>query len=274
METRTILVTGATDGIGRSTAIALAESGHKVLLHGRSEKKLKELEKKIRSSGGKAESFLADFSSLSQVREMASKILAEVPQLDCLINNAGVLSQKRTLSEDGLEMTMAVNHFAPFLLSLSLLPLLQKSTDGRIVNVASMVHSSGRLDTNDWNLEKNFSGYQAYCISKLANVLFTYAFARRLSAKGIHNVTCNCLHPGVINTKLLRAGFGGIGGRSSEEGAETSVYLATSDVVKGISGKYFVDCREESSSAASNDSALAESLWQHSIEVTSADSTL
>jgi NAD(P)-dependent dehydrogenase (short-subunit alcohol dehydrogenase family) len=168
--------------------------------------------------------------------------------------------ERRQLTPDGLETTMAVNHFAPFLLTHHLRAAVGQAPQGRIVTVSSMAHSSGEIDPADLALAHDYSGYRAYATSKLANVLFTVALARRLAGT---RVTANCLHPGVISTKLLRAGFG-MGGAAVERGARTSVYLASSRDVAGISGGYFVDCAAATPSRRARDDRLAEALWEAS----------
>jgi NAD(P)-dependent dehydrogenase (short-subunit alcohol dehydrogenase family) len=202
----------------------------------------------------------ADFSHLSEVVLLAAQARERAPALDVLLNNAGVFEHQRRLTGDGLELTMAVNHFAPFLLTHHLLPALSSAPAGRIVNVASMAHQSGRLDPNDLTPARHYDGYAAYAASKLANILFTVELAKRLADTG---VTANCLHPGVIATKLLRSGFG-MGGASVEQGARTSVYLATSPEVADVSGRYYVDCRPTTPSRTARDEALAARLWQES----------
>lgn len=263
MNTNTILVTGATDGIGRETARQLLALGHRVLVHGRDRDKAERAAAQLAkaSAQGRALPVWADLSRMREIPALARRVYTHCEALDVLINNAGVMEKQRRLSEDGLEMTMAVNHFAPFLLTRLLLDLLQAAPAGRVVTVSSMVHSSGSLDLGAPSFLRargGYSGYDAYCASKLANVLFTAELARRLAAG---KVTANCLHPGVIDTKLLRAGFA-MTGSPVEEGARTSVFLATSDAVNGVSGRYFNNCREAPCSAAGRDPALAQSLWQ------------
>jgi retinol dehydrogenase 14 len=256
------LVTGATDGIGRETARQLLAHGLHVLVHGRSEDKAKQHARELAPDqrGARVTAVWGDLSSMQQVVTLAQQVVAHAPALDVLINNAGVFERRRQLSADGFELTMAVNHFAPFLLTRHLLPALTAAPAGRIVTVSSIAHQSGRLHLDDLAFEDGYDGYDAYACSKLANLLFTRVLARRLDKT---KVTANALHPGVIGTKLLRAGFN-IGGAPVEQGAKTSVYLAVSDQVAGITGKYFIDCREVRPSQLANDAALAESLWTES----------
>ena len=253
------LVTGSTDGIGFETARQLLVEGMHVLVHGRNERKAKgsapDLARRV--SGARTTPVWADFSRMSEVAALAEQVNAVAPALDVLINNAGVYSRRRSVTDDGFELTMAVNHFAPYLLTRLIGPLMSKAPAGRIINVSSMAHQSGDIDLDDLTFQHGYDGYSAYAASKLANILFTRALASRLAGTG---VTANCLHPGVIDTKLLHAGFN-IKGASLESGARTSVYLATSGKVASVSGKYFVDCRESSPSRTARNERLAESLW-------------
>ena len=265
MKEITILVTGSTDGIGRETARQLLDMGHRVLVHGRSREKAERTALELGKASSKGEALIVwgDLSRMREVLDLAQQVRALCPALDVLINNAGVLENRQRQTEDGFELTMAVNHFAPFLLTRTLLDLVQAAPAGRIVTVSSMVHSSGSLDLGApsfLRLRGGYSGYEAYSASKLANVLFTLELARRLAGT---KVSANCLHPGVIGTKLLRAGFA-MGGASVEEGARTSVFLAASDEVAGVSGKYFNSCREAQCSSTSRDPILAQALWQAS----------
>ena len=178
-----------------------------------------------------------------------------------LINNAGTYSTKRILTEDGLEMTFSVNCLAPFLLTRTLMELLKESAPSRIVNVASMAHWNANVDWSNMQGEQYFDGFRAYALSKLGVILFTYELAKRLKGSG---VTVNCLHPGVVKTKLLRAGFGAIQGITPEEGARTSIYLASSTDLENESGKYFERCRPVRSSPLSYDSRMQEKFWKMS----------
>ncbi len=207
MKDRTILITGSTDGIGRATALQLAGMGANVLLHGRDRKKGRAVQAKIAEETGsdRLELFIADLSSMRQVRSLAAEIMESHDRLHVLINNAGTFQPERKLTKDGLEATFAVNYLAPFLLTHGLLGLLNVSAPSRIVNVASIAHLNETLDPDNLQGNRYYDGFQAYANSKLAIILFTYALAERLQGTG---VTANCLHPGVIRTKLLRAGFG------------------------------------------------------------------
>lgn len=266
---KTVLVTGATDGIGLETARQLVAHGWHVLVHARSEDKAERAAHALGDAAlhggrldghGRTEAVWGEFCRMAEVRRLAHQVLAKAPVLDALINNAGTYQNERHITADGLELTMAVNHFAPFVLTHHLLPALLHAASGRIVTVSSIAHARGRIDPGDLAFHAGFDGYAAYAASKLANILFTRALARRLAGS---RVTANCLHPGVISTKLLWAGFKAKG-RSVQEGARTSVWLATAPHVAGVSGGYFVDCVAREPAPAARDEALAEALWQAS----------
>jgi len=255
---KTVLVTGATDGIGRETARGLLAQGWHVFVHGRSRPKAERGASELTAArpGWEATPVWGDLSRMAEVVALAQQALELAPRLDALIDNAGVFETRRRVSDDGFEMTMAVNHFAPFLLTRQLLPAVL-AAQGRVVVVSSMAHQSGRIDLEDLAFSRGYDGYSAYAASKLANILFTRSLAHRLEGTG---VTANALHPGVIGTKLLRAGFG-MGGAPVEQGARTSLFLATSAEVEGVSGKYFVDRRVATPSREARDDRLAEALW-------------
>jgi NAD(P)-dependent dehydrogenase (short-subunit alcohol dehydrogenase family) len=249
-----ILITGSSDGIGREAALQLAREGAQVIVHGRTEQRAAAAAEGIPA----AEVWVCDFASLAEVRSAAARLPRGI---DVLINNAGVYLQRRQVTKDGLEATFQINHLAPFLLTQLLLPSM--SGRSRIVDVSSTVHSGAEIAWDDLMGERRYSGYGAYAQSKLANILFTRELARRQT-----KATVNALHPGVIGTKLLRGGFGGMGGRSVAEGAETPLFLATSKEVEGGTGKYFVNCRETQPSPQALDDQAARRLWDVSARLT------
>ena len=258
---KTALVTGATDGIGRETTRELLSHGLRVLVHGRDRSKAEnQAQALIQTGPGKPVPVWGDLSDMSEVVTLAAQVGELAPQLDVLVNNAGVYETHKRITVDGFELTMAINHFAAFLLTRRLLDAVCAAPAGRIVVVSSMVHQGAELDLDDLAFEHGYDGYRAYGASKLANVLFTRALATRLAGT---KATANALHPGVIGTKLLRAAFS-IQGASVEQGARTSVYLASSDEVAGVSGRYFVDSRETAASKAARDDVFADMLWNRS----------
>ncbi len=264
---RTVLVTGATDGIGKETARELARQGARVLLHGRDAGRAATARREIRSSTGndQVDVVLADFTSLDQVRALAGEVHGLTERLHVLVDNAGVYQQRRHLTEDRLETTFQVNHLAPFLLTNLLLDLLLAAAPARIVVVSSAVHQRAPVDLTDLQGEKRYDGYSAYGLSKLGNLLFTYELAERLRGAG---VTVNALHPGAVSTKLLHAGFRASGGASPRDGARTAVYLAASPGVEGVNGGYFVDERQTTSSPASYSRELRAAFWSASERLT------
>ncbi len=272
MKGKICLVTGANSGIGFETAKALARMGARVGLICRTPAKCEEAKSAILQAVPDAEldSFAADLSSQAEIRRVAADIIRTYPKIDVLINNAGIVENTFKRSVDGIEMTFAVNHLAYFLLTNLLLEPIKAAAPSRIINVSSAAHFGARMDFDDLQGEKGYNGWRAYSQSKLANILFTYELARRLAGTG---VTVNCLHPGVIGTKLFRNlgiinTLAGIFLSSPEKGAETSVYLASSPEVEGVTGKYFDNKRAVPSSSASYNEADAKRLWQISAELT------
>jgi retinol dehydrogenase-12 len=280
MEGKRVMVTGATDGIGKETARGLARLGAHVIVVGRNPDKITATVKELQAEPGatKIDGLQADFTSLKQVRQLAATFQERYDRLDVLVNNAGAVFSRRGQTQDGFERTFGVNHLAPFLLTNLLLDTLtdtaQQTGEARIVNVSSAAHRIGKLNFDDLQNRQRYSGWLVYGQSKLANLLFTYELARRVAGTGI---TVNALHPGGVAssfgrnqpgllTKLL--GFVLRFGLTSAQGAQTSIYLASSPEVAGITGQYFIDSKPAQSSPASHDAAVAERLWHLSNALT------
>jgi NAD(P)-dependent dehydrogenase (short-subunit alcohol dehydrogenase family) len=270
IEEQVILVTGSTDGIGKQTAIYLAELGATVLLHGRNREKCMKVRDEIYKLTGndKLRYYLADFDSFSNVRRVAEEVINQETRLDVLINNAGIgagkLSDKqRAFSQDGHELRMAVNYLAPFLLTHLLLPVLRVSAPSRIINVASVGQKQFSLD--NMMMERNYDPFDAYKQSKLALIMFTLELAHQLKPE---NITVNCIHPGsLLNTKMVResmmAGFGSV-----KSGAESVVHLTTAVELNHVTGRYFDKKRESEPDPQAYDSNFRKKLWKYSEEIT------
>jgi NAD(P)-dependent dehydrogenase (short-subunit alcohol dehydrogenase family) len=283
MTGKTCLVTGATSGIGEVAARELARLGARVIVVGRSPERCAATLERIRAATGSTEleSIVADLASQAEVRRLAEHVRARCPRLDVLLNNAGGMFLDRRESPDGIELTLALNHLSYFLLTKELLALLRASAPARIVNVASDAHQGASIDFDDIQGRWRYQGWRAYQRSKLANILFTYELARRLEGSG---VTANTLHPGFVRTRFFADFTGRIGfitklgakllAIGPEEGARTSVYLASSPEVEGVSGQYFVKSRSARSSSQSHDRAAAERLWRVSEELTGQAATV
>jgi NAD(P)-dependent dehydrogenase (short-subunit alcohol dehydrogenase family) len=260
----TILVTGATDGLGRRVARELTTKGATMLLHGRSPERLEAtlVELQGQTGGENASSYLADLSSLAAVRDLSERILSEHDRLDVLVNNAGVISPERRESEDGYELTFAVNYLSHFLLTRLLLPLLKDSAPARIVNVASAGQSP--LDFSNLMLERGYDAMKAYSQSKLAQVMFTFDLAEHLRDTG---VTVNVLHPAsLMDTKMVQSTFG-YTMSTVEEGTEAVVRLAVSKEVEGVTGGYFEGTREARANRQAYDPQVRDRLWVLSEEL-------
>jgi retinol dehydrogenase 12 len=266
------LITGATHGIGRATAEALAHAGAEVIVHGRNAALVESVRRSIerKNPGAAVSGIVADFDSLAEVRGMARAIQTRCDRLDVLVNNAGTIRSHRELSRDGFERQFAINHLAPFLLTNLLLELLQTNAPARVVTVASRAHRRvPGIDLDDLNFERRrYNTMAAYATSKLANVLFSNELARRSAAA---RVTANALHPGVVATNLfgnlgVLGSFAGLLARpllrSPARGAATSIYLASAPEVEGVTGAYFVDCRKTEPSTAALDTGAGRRLWE------------
>lgn len=275
---KTVLITGATSGIGKVTARKLAKQDFEIVIVGRSNGKTKQLVDEIKkeSANPHIHYLIGDLSNLDDARRVAKEFNEKFEHLHILINNAGCVYQKRELTKEGYEKTMATNHLSHFVITNLLLDKIKKSATARIINVASIAHKDGRWKPEDIHFEKKYTTLRAYSNSKLHNILFTKYLAEQLKNDG---VTVNCLHPGVVRTKIgnkntnkllgfLWGAFAGIRGISEEKGAETTLFLATSPEVEKITGKYFDKCKEVPSSEISNNFEAAELLWKMSKEMT------
>ena len=255
----TILVTGATDGLGKRVASTLAGEGATLLLHGRNRERLQATMEEVSEQTGseKLRYYLADFSSLDAVRKLAQRILSDEDRLEVLINNAGIIVQERKESEDGYELTFAVNYLSHFLLTRLLLPLLEHSAPSRIVNVASAGQS--RVDFSNLMLEQGYDAMKAYSQSKLAQVMFTIGLVERLADTG---VSVNALHPAsLMDTKMVEETFG-YTMSTVEEGAEATVNLAASPELEGVTGRYFDGKREARADGQAYDEEARQTLWE------------
>ncbi|NDJ77543.1 MAG: SDR family oxidoreductase [Chloroflexi bacterium] len=261
------LITGATDGIGKATARELARQGATVVGTGRNPEKTERVLAEIkRDSGSDDVNFLlADLAEMDQVRALAAEFRSRYDRLDVLVNNAGAMFPTRGETVDGFEQTFALNHLAYFLLTNLLLDMLIASAPARVISVSSDSHRRGKINFNDLQRKRSYSGWGAYGDSKLANVLFSNELARRLAGTG---VTSNALHPGLVATNFFdNAGIPPMGGVTPEDGAETMLYLATSPEVEGVTGRYYVDSREREPVAAAQDMDVARRLWDVSAEM-------
>ncbi len=258
---KTILITGSTDGIGKQTAKTLVQQGARVLIHGRSTVNVQSTINEIEQEYPQAElgGYVADFSSLQAVRDLAEEIKTKEPTFNVLINNAGTYSPDFQLSKDGFELTFAVNHLAPFLLTLLLLQKMKNNIPARVVNVVSIAHTVRDLDIAKINDEAGYKAWHAYKLSKFSNIVATYELAEKLEGSG---VTVNCLHPGVVDTKMLHSAFPTAQGISIEEGAKSSIYLASSDEVAEINGAYFEECKPLASAPLTYDKEIQKALWK------------
>jgi NAD(P)-dependent dehydrogenase (short-subunit alcohol dehydrogenase family) len=280
MSGKVCLVTGGTSGIGYVTARELAKVEANVVITARSEEKGKRSVEKLRAESGnsKINALIADFSFQSQVRKLVEEFKRQYDRLDVLINNAGAIYFRRTLTQDGIEMTFAANQLAPFLLTNLLLERLVSSAPARVVNVASNAHEGHVINFDDLEGERNYSFMNAYGQSKLANVMFTYELDRRLAGS---EVTVNAVHPGYVGTNMggnngwlvrLFLPINRLWAIDVDQGAETVIYLASSPEVDGVSGKYYYQNKAVPSSPYSHDENAAKRLWEVSVEMTGLNS--
>ncbi|MHB0967829.1 MAG: SDR family oxidoreductase [Bellilinea sp.] len=281
MNGKVCMVTGATSGMGEMTARRLAELGATVILVGRNRERGDETLRRIMAATGNTavELMLADLSSQAQIRQLVQQFKSRYQHLHVLVNNAGAWITTRQESIDGIEMTFALNHLGYFSLTNLLLDTLKASAPARIINVSSYGHKRTQMNFDNLQAKQRYDGLQAYRQSKLANILFTYELARRLAGTG---VTVNAVNPGLVATRFGFNNFGfipawivnlltrvyGLVGTNAEQGAQTSIYLATSSNVEGVTGKYFEKQTAVPSSEESNDPAVASRLWQVSIAMT------
>jgi len=268
MQHKNIIITGATDGIGLAAAKSIAKKGYHVSLVGRNpDKGKKALEAIIEYSGNEnLDFFECDLSLVANVKDLADRIKNKHSKIDVLLNNAGGANKTKQITSEGLEKTFATNQMNYFVLSTELLNILSESNDGRIVNVASNAHIGAEVDYENINSEKSFSAWTSYCVSKLMNIMFTYQLSSMQD-----RVSVNVLHPGFVDTNIAGnegnlikyiVKFGAkMFARTVDNGADSSIYLSTSDEVKGVSGKYFFKCREIKSSRASYNQEDWKKVW-------------
>ncbi|MHA1974542.1 MAG: SDR family oxidoreductase [Candidatus Hodarchaeales archaeon] len=282
MKNKTIIVTGANSGIGKVTCLNLARENHKIVMVCRNKEKGLKVQQELIKVTGNSEIHLliADLSSFKSIKNLVESIDESYPEVNVLINNAGTFQAKRRESKDGLELTFAVNYFAPFLLTNLLLPRLIENKPSRIINVSSGMHKGAKIYADDleWK-ERHYKGMEVYASSKLALILFTYALDRKLREKGISGIAVNAVHPGFIRTNIALQGGNFFHKyifhyflrpfitKSPEVGAKTPVYLATSPEVEDITGKYFVKEEAIPSSALSYNTTLQDRVWEKTLEI-------
>lgn len=277
MQGKVCIVTGANSGIGKATAMGLANLGATVVMVCRDQSRGEAAQNEIKAQSGSdaVDLMLADLASQASVCELAKNIQQQYQHIDVLINNAGVVNLRRQETTEGFESVFAVNYLAPFLLTNLLLEKIKASAPARIINVSSDSHESGYINLLDLQSKQQYRFMRSYGQSKLALVLFTYELARRLQGTG---VTANCLHPGFVATNIGQNGAGKVGrsiakfifsrlGISPEEGAKTSIYLASSPEIEGVTGKYFVKCIPIRSAPISYDTTLQRQLWDESAKL-------
>jgi retinol dehydrogenase-12 len=277
LKNKTILITGASDGIGKNTAFKLASMGANLILVGRNEEKTRKVLEQVKSLSNSTAThlvFLSDLSLSSQVKKLAEEIKKNTKKIDVLFNNAGAFFQEKSITAEGLESTFALNHLNYFLLTHHLLDLLLKAESPRIVNTASQAHVGVDIDFDNLQGERSYSGWKAYQMSKLENILFSYELAERLKNS---NITVNSFHPGFVDTNFGENNGGFFGNIlkvakkliaiNEDKGSETSTYLCSSPEVEGISGKYFDKCKVKTSSAQSRNVETRKKLWMVTEEI-------
>ena len=278
MHGKTVVISGATSGIGEVAAIELARQGARIVFIARNRARAEQTLARLPPvSAGRPHAYhLADLAELAEMKRVAAELAAAEPRVDVLLNNAGALFSSRRDTRDGLEMTFAVNHLAYFVITQGLLARLEAAAAARIVSTASRAHVGARLDFEDLQMRHGYRSFRAYGRSKLMNILFTRELARRLAAAG-SQVTANCLHPGFVATRFGEADSGrlsavllGLAKRFAlrpQQGARTLIYLASSPEVEGVSGRYFYECRQVKPSAAAQSDADALRLWEISTQL-------
>ncbi|MHA2253541.1 MAG: SDR family oxidoreductase [Candidatus Kariarchaeaceae archaeon] len=264
-----VLITGSTDGIGKQTALDLAELGYDILIHGRNEQKCETVTNEIKLKFPKLqiEYVVADLSIPQEIRRMSEEIHSKFSSINILINNAGIIENTRIIDKNNIEKTFMVNHLAPFYLTLLLLDLIRKGRPSRIINVSSQVHASS-LSLDNLQGEINYSGRKAYGLSKLGNILFTNELARRLND---NHITVNSLHPGVFDTNLLRNGWN-MRGSSIINSSKTILHIATSDEGMTKTGKYFSNQAERVPKSIALDEEIQKKMWKVSEKLLNIDS--
>ncbi|MEE4287671.1 MAG: SDR family oxidoreductase [Mariniphaga sp.] len=272
MENKICLITGCNSGIGKVTAIELAKKGFEIIMLVRDSEKSRMAYEEIKSaSGGKVTLKYVDLASLDSIKKISEEITSQYERIDVLINNAGIFKRKFGKSADSFEMTLAVNYFATFALSILMIPLLEKSKQARIINLTSELYKRGKVNLdNDFAIEK-FNGNKAYPNSKLLVVYFTRELSKRLASK---NITVNCVHPGVVGTDVFReypkwfAKFLNLVISKPAEGAKPTIFLASSEDLINTTGKYFCKSKPKEIDKIANDSDLMEKIWVKTEELT------
>ncbi|HRI26456.1 MAG TPA: SDR family oxidoreductase [Chitinophagales bacterium] len=281
MKEKVVIITGANSGIGKAAAIELAKQGAHIVMVCRNKEKAEAAKTDIIAQSGNQhiDLYICDLASQKQIRQLAAELRKNYPQIHVLLNNAGLIMADKQVTQDGLEMTFATNHLSYFLLTNLLLDVITATPQARIVNVSSGAHQMVRsIDFDNLQAEKSYSMWQVYGLSKLGNIFFTYELARRLAQQGC-DTTVNCLHPGVVSTNFaqketdawwVKLGFKLLKPliRTPEQGAETSIYLASSPDVAGISGKYFDSKKAVKSSPLSYNPDIAAQFWEVSRQLT------